>query len=70
MLEGVPLHFESPLDQAEFRQWPERPGIELYRAHIVRHAFAPHTHEAFGFGAIEHGATPAASISRRPIRSC
>lgn len=55
MLEGVPLHFESPLDQAEFRQWPERPGIELYRAHIVRHAFAPHTHEAFGFGAIEHG---------------
>jgi AraC-like DNA-binding protein len=34
---------------------PLRPGVELYRAHIVRHAFEPHTHEAFGLGAIESG---------------
>ena len=34
---------------------PHRDGIELYRAHIVRHAFDPHTHEAYGLGAIESG---------------
>jgi AraC-like DNA-binding protein len=55
MHESVPEAFESPLDQAEFRQLAQRPGVELYRAHIVCHAFAPHTHEAFGFGAIERG---------------
>ena len=40
------------------------PGIELYRAHIVRHAFDPHTHEAFGLGAIESG-RGALSLPRR-----
>ena len=29
--------------------------MELYRAHIIRHAFEPHTHDAFGLGAIESG---------------
>ena len=29
--------------------------MELYRAHIVRHAFEPHTHDAFGLGAIDSG---------------
>jgi len=53
---GVPVAFEDARDRAEFRQCAQRPGIELYRAHIVRHAFEPHTHAAFGLGAIESGA--------------
>jgi AraC-like DNA-binding protein len=51
---AVPTEFEHPLDAAEFRRI-QRPGVELYRAHIVRHAFQPHTHEAYGLGAIESG---------------
>jgi AraC-like DNA-binding protein len=51
----VPESFEHPLDAAEFRRPAHRPGVELYRAHIVRHAFEPHTHAAFGLGAIEAG---------------
>lgn len=47
--------FEHTLDAAEFKRPAHRPGVELYRAHIVRHAFEPHTHEAFGLGAIEAG---------------
>lgn len=47
--------FEFSCDCAEFRTVQERAGIELYRAKIVRHAFEPHTHEAFGFGVIEQG---------------
>lgn len=55
-MQGVPQQFDHPLDAAEFRRPAHRAGIELYRAHIVRHAFEPHTHEAFGLGAIEAGA--------------
>ncbi|HUG23014.1 AraC family transcriptional regulator [Piscinibacter sp.] len=51
---AVPRRFEHPQDAAEFRQ-VHRPGIELYRAHIVRYAFDPHTHDAFGLGAIDSG---------------
>ncbi|WP_127998130.1 AraC family transcriptional regulator [Piscinibacter defluvii] len=54
-MDAVPHRFEHPLDAAEFRRPAHRPGVELYRAHIVRHAFAPHTHAAFGLGAIEAG---------------
>lgn len=54
-MQGVPEQFESPRDAAQFRHPPHRAGVELYRAHIVRHAFEPHTHEAFGLGAIESG---------------
>jgi len=57
-MEGVPALFDHPADRAEFR----RPGggalaggVELYRAHIVRYAFEPHTHEAYGLGAIDSG---------------
>jgi AraC-like DNA-binding protein len=50
---GVPAAFEHPQDRAEFRQ--PLGGVELYRAHIVRYAFEPHTHEAFGLGVIESG---------------
>lgn len=54
-MQGVPANFDSPADSAEFRHPPHRGGIELYRAHIVRHAFEPHMHAAFGLGAIERG---------------
>ncbi|MBC3919738.1 AraC family transcriptional regulator [Undibacterium sp. CY18W] len=52
---GVPQVFEHVSDRAEFKRVAHRPGVELYRAHIVAHAFEPHTHEAFGLGAIESG---------------
>lgn len=54
-MQAVPDCFEHASDQAEFKRSAHRTGVELYRAHIVRHAFEPHTHEAFGLGAIEHG---------------
>jgi AraC-like DNA-binding protein len=54
-VQAVPDHFDHPLDAAEFKRLAHRPGVELYRAHIVRHAFEPHTHDAFGLGAIESG---------------
>lgn len=54
-MHSVPKRFDSALDRAEFRRAPHCAGVELYRAHIVRHAFEPHTHEAFGLGAIESG---------------
>ncbi|CAP43292.1 AraC family transcriptional regulator [Bordetella petrii] len=55
-MQGVPAPFDDPRDRAEFRHCAQRAGIELYRAHIVRYAFEPHTHAAFGLGAIEAGA--------------
>lgn len=54
-MQGVPAQFVDAFDAAEFRQSAHRPGVELYRAHIIRHAFEPHTHEAYGLGAIESG---------------
>lgn len=54
-MHGVPATFDFPHDTAEFRHPAHRAGIELYRAHIVRHAFEPHMHAAFGLGAIESG---------------
>jgi AraC-like DNA-binding protein len=55
-MQGIPATFDFPTDSAEFRHPVHRSGVELYRAHIVRHAFEPHTHAAFGLGAIEQGA--------------
>jgi AraC-like DNA-binding protein len=54
-VQAVPERFEHASDRAEFKRAAHRSGVELYRAHIVRHAFEPHTHEAFGFGAIDLG---------------
>lgn len=54
----APIHrhaLEAPTDRAEFRLPAHRPGVELFQARIVRHAFEPHTHQAFGFGVIEEG---------------
>jgi AraC-like DNA-binding protein len=53
-MDGVPEQFDSPLDTAEFKR-PARAGIELYRANLVRHAFDPHLHAAFGLGVIDAG---------------
>lgn len=54
-MQGVPSQLTSRRDAAEFRLASHRDGVELYRAHIVRHAFEPHTHDGFGLGAIESG---------------
>ncbi|WP_348754206.1 AraC family transcriptional regulator [uncultured Aquincola sp.] len=54
-MQAVPEQFDHPADRAEFRRPTHRPGVELYRAHIVRHAFEPHTHDAYGLGAIAAG---------------
>jgi AraC-like DNA-binding protein len=54
-MQAVPEQFEFPSDRAEFRAATGRAGVELYRAHIVRHAFEPHTHDAYGIGVIEQG---------------
>ncbi|KQU78087.1 MULTISPECIES: AraC family transcriptional regulator [unclassified Rhizobacter] len=54
-MEAVPDRFEHASDRAQFKQPAHRGGIELYRAHIVRYAFEPHTHEAYGFGVIDAG---------------
>ena len=54
-MHGVPELLAGPLDRAEFRRLPHRGGVELYRAHIVHHAFDPHTHAAYGLGCIETG---------------
>ncbi len=54
-MQGVPEQFEFSTDRAEYRSIKTRTGVELYRAHIVRYSFEPHTHEAYAFGAIESG---------------
>lgn len=54
-VQGVPEPLAGPADRAEFRHLPGRRGVELYRAHIVRHAFDPHTHAAYGLGCIDAG---------------
>jgi AraC-like DNA-binding protein len=54
-MDAVPATFEHASDRAEFRHAARHPGVELYRAHIVRHAFEPHTHQAYGLGVIDHG---------------
>jgi AraC-like DNA-binding protein len=54
-MQGVPGQFDHPADMAQFRHPSHRAGVELYRAHIVRHAFELHCHDGFGLGAIESG---------------
>jgi len=55
-VQGVPEQFSDETDRARFRHLAELPGVELYQAHIARHTFEPHTHEAFGIGTIDAGA--------------
>lgn len=55
VISGVPAAFDQPIDRAEFRRPVARPGVELYRAHIVHHHFAPHFHDGYGLGVVEAG---------------
>ncbi|MBS0849171.1 AraC family transcriptional regulator [Citrobacter sp. JGM124] len=55
-MQGVPASFHDERDRAQFRHLPQLDGVELYHAHITKYAFEPHTHEAFGIGAITLGA--------------
>lgn len=54
-MQGVPERFNEPQDRAEFRRALGHTGVELYRAHIVHHRFAPHSHDGYGLGVIEAG---------------
>jgi AraC-like DNA-binding protein len=55
-MQGVPQQFEQQPDRAEFGRPVGLPdGVELYRAHIVHHRFAPHAHDGYGLGVIEAG---------------
>jgi len=54
-VQGVPERFEQPADRAEFRRAAGHEGVELYRAQIVHHQFAPHVHDGYGLGVIEAG---------------
>ncbi|HEX2011408.1 MAG TPA: AraC family ligand binding domain-containing protein, partial [Roseateles sp.] len=49
------MQFEHAADQAQYRRPAHRAGVELYHASILRHRFEPHTHEAYGLGAITAG---------------
>lgn len=49
------MQFEHDSDQARYRRPAHRAGVELYQASILRHQFDPHTHEAYGLGAITAG---------------
>ncbi len=54
-LGGQGLQRSCEPDHAQFARPSHRAGVELYRAHIVHQRFDPHSHQAFGLGAIESG---------------
>ena len=47
--------FRHPSEFVRFKASPHLPGVELYTARLVDHAFAPHVHESYSLGAIESG---------------
>jgi AraC-like DNA-binding protein len=47
--------FRNPSEFVTFKTSPHLPGVELYSARIVDHAFAPHVHDGYSLGAIEAG---------------
>ncbi|MEN3290943.1 MAG: hypothetical protein V7642_196 [Burkholderiales bacterium] len=47
--------FRHPSEFVTFKASPHLPGVELYSARLVDHAFAPHVHDAYSLGAIEAG---------------
>ena len=65
-VQGVPEQFSDEKDSARFRHLAQVPGVELYHAHISRYAFEPHTHEAFGIGAMKP--VPSAFSSWHAVR--
>ena len=47
--------FHHPSEFVTFKASPHLPGVELYSARLVDHAFAPHVHDGYSIGAIEAG---------------
>jgi AraC-like DNA-binding protein len=47
--------FQHPSEFVTFKASPHLPGVELYSARLVDHAFAPHVHDGYSLGAIEAG---------------
>ncbi|HEY8605708.1 MAG TPA: AraC family transcriptional regulator [Noviherbaspirillum sp.] len=47
--------FNHPSEFVTFKASPHLPGVELYSARLVDHAFAPHLHDGYSLGAIEAG---------------
>ncbi|WP_420472800.1 AraC family transcriptional regulator [Noviherbaspirillum sp. ST9] len=47
--------FHHPSEFVTFKACPQLPGVELYSARLVNHAFAPHAHDGYSLGAIESG---------------
>jgi AraC-like DNA-binding protein len=47
--------FDHPAEFVTFKASPHLPGVELYSARLVEHAFAPHVHDGYSLGAIEAG---------------
>ena len=47
--------FQHPSEFVTFKTSPHLPGVELYSARLVEHAFAPHVHDGYSIGAIEAG---------------
>lgn len=47
--------FHHPSEFVTFKAAPHLPGVELYSARLVDHAFAPHVHDGYSLGAIEAG---------------
>ncbi len=47
--------FQHPTEFVTFKASPHLPGVELYSARLVDHAFAPHVHDGYSLGAIEAG---------------
>jgi AraC-like DNA-binding protein len=47
--------FHHPTEFVTFKASPHLPGVELYSARLVDHAFAPHVHDGYSLGAIEAG---------------
>jgi len=47
--------FHHPSEFVTFKASPHLPGVELYSARLVDHAFAPHVHDGYSLGAIEVG---------------
>lgn len=47
--------FLHPAEFVTFKSSPHLPGVELYSARLIDHAFAPHVHDGYSLGAIEAG---------------
>lgn len=47
--------FRHPSEFVTFKSSAHVPGVELYSARLVDHAFAPHVHDGYSLGAIEAG---------------